>query len=128
MDVDDPQTPEGTPSGLIDIDNPETPEGAADAAEEVEGTYFKKDKQFTGKKLTGFDVEAGGEDAEYPKEIKVKVDSKSIGKSGKTLYLYKVDKSGNKLLETGAYRNRNNLQSPPRLHEIDQHEHEEKQT
>ncbi len=100
VDVDNPQTPEGTPSGLVDIDNPETPEGAADAAEEVEGTFFKKDKQFTGKKLTGFDVEAGGEDAEYPKEIKVKVDSKSIGKSGKTLYLYKVDKSGNKLLET----------------------------
>ena len=100
VDVDNPQTPEGTPSEQVDIENPKTPEGAADAAEEVEGTYFSKDKQFTGKKLTGFDVEVGGEDAEYPKEIKVKVDDKSIGEAGKDLYLYKVDKSGNKLLET----------------------------
>ena len=102
VDVGNPETPEGAPTEQVDIDNPETPEGAADAAEEVEGTFFKKDKQFTGKKLTGFDVEVGGEndDAEYPKEIKVKVDSKSIGEAGKDLYLYKVDKSGNKLLET----------------------------
>ena len=100
VDIDNPGTPEGTPSEQVDIDNPETPEGAADEAEEIEAEYFSKDKEFTGKKLTGFDVEVEDVKSGEPKTVKVKVSSKKVGKAGKTLYLYKVDKENKKLLET----------------------------